>query len=178
MEEEIVKFKATQKLDCLQVDSANKMFKVEGQSSDAFQKKKGGFLKTAMAISTYGLSKIAEKAIKSSKEKTYNFSDLHSFELLEDDSTVTSGGTGLALAATALTGSYVAGAVGGIVGKKKTKKVIESMIVKLNVNDFDCPCIMIPLITKSTKVGSNEYKEAYNQAQKIVSMLDLITHNN
>ncbi len=178
MEEDIMKFKATQKLDCLQVDSINKTFKVKGQSSDAFQKKKSGLVKTAMAISTCGMSTVLDKALKFTKEKIYSFSDLHSFELLEDNSTITSGGTGLALAATALTGSYAAGAMGGIIGKKKTKKIIESMIIKLNVNDFDCPCIMIPLITKSTKVGSNEYKEAYNQAQKIISMLDLITHNN
>ena len=179
MEEQIVKFKPTHSLDCLKVDSVNKKFKVKGQTSDAFKKKKNthSIAKFMFGVGSCAMSKIIEKAIKFSKEKVYNFSDLHSFELLEDDSTITSGGAGLALAATALTGSYVAGAVGGIVGKKKTKKVVETMIIKLNVNDFDCPCIMIPLITKSTKTNSKDYKEAFNMAQKIISMLDLITHN-
>lgn len=178
MEEQMVKFKTTHSLDCLKVDSVNKMFKVKGQTSDAFKKDKHSIAKSMLAIGSWGISKIIEKAMEFSKERIYNFSDLHSFELLEDNSTITSGGTGLALAATALTGSYVAGAVGGIVGKKKTKKVVETMIVKLNVNDFDCPCIMIPLITRPTKTNSKEYKEAFNTAQKIISMLDLITHNN
>ena len=173
---EEINFKPTHTLNNLQVDSVNKLFKVKGQSSDAFQKNKNGLLKKGLAVYTFGLSVVADKVIHSKKSKIYNFSDLHSFELLEDDSSVTTGGVGLALAASVLTGSYVAGAVGGIVGKKKNKKVVESLIVKLNVNDFDNPCIMIPLITKSTKVNSNEYKEAYNQAQKIISMLDLITH--
>ena len=52
------------------------------------------------------------------------------------------------------------------------------MVIKMNINDFDNPCIMIPIITKSTKVNSKEYREAFNEAQKIISMLDLITHNN
>lgn len=171
-------FKPTHTLNSLQVDSINKLFKVKGQSSDAFQKKKHGLLKSGLAVYTMGLSLIADKAINNFKGKVYNFSDLNSFELLEDDSSVISGGVGLALAATALTGSYIAGAVGGIVGKKKTKKVIESMVIKMNINDFDNPCIMIPIITKSTKVNSKEYREAFNEAQKIISMLDLITHNN
>lgn len=90
MEDEI-NFKPTHKLDCLQVDSVNKLFKVKGQSPDVYQKKKHGLLKSSLAFYTMGLSVIAEKAIKSNKDKIYNFSALNSFELLEDDSTVTSG---------------------------------------------------------------------------------------
>ena len=171
-------FKPTHKLESLQVDSNNKLFKVKGQSADVFQKKKHGFLKTTLAVYTMGLSVIADKAIHSSKEKIYKFSDLNNFELLEDDSTVTSGGIGQAVVGAFITGSYIGAVAGGVTGKRKTKKVVKNLVVKLNINDFDNPCIMIPLITKSTKVDSKEYKEAYNQAQKIISMLDLITHNN
>lgn len=90
---------------------------------------------------------------------------------------VTRGGVGQALIGGVLFGG-VGAIAGGITGKRKSKKKIESMIIKVTLNSFEVPCIMIPLITKSTKIGSKEYANALEEAQSILSILDVITHNN
>lgn len=175
-----VKFQCTKKIGPLEVDSIHKLFKAKGRK-EAFKKEnKYGFLKGIMAVSTAGMSVIAEKAVKGINNETikdvYNFADLNSFELMEDDSQITSGGVGQALVG----GLLFEGAgliAGGITGKRKTKKVVESMFIKLHINDFKNPLIMMPLITERTKISSKEYKEAFNLANQLIAMLDLITHN-
>lgn len=175
-----VKFQCTKKIGPLEVDSIHKLFKAKGRR-EAFKKEsKHGFLKGIMAVSTGGMSVIAEKAVKGINngaiKDVYNFSDLNSFELMEDDSQITSGGVGQALVGGLLFDG--AGLIaGGITGKRKTKKVVESMFIKLHINDFKNPLIMIPLITERTKISSKEYKEAFNLANQLIAMLDLITHN-
>lgn len=177
---EEIKFKCTKKIGPLEVDADNKLFRIKGQTDKGFETKKHGLLKGIMAISTAGMSTIAEKAAKgitkNINKKEYNFSDLNSFELMEDDSQVTSGGVGQALVGGLLFDG--AGLIaGGVTGKRKTKKVVESMFIKLHINDFNNPLIMIPLITEKTKINSKEYKEAFNLANQLIAMLDLITHN-
>ena len=66
---------------------------------------------------------------------------------------------------------------GGVTAKRKNKRVVNSITIKLALNDFNEPCIMIPLLEKPVKVKSKEYEIAYNTAQKMLSMLDVITHN-
>lgn len=61
--------------------------------------------------------------------------------------------------------------------EKSPEEKVESMIIKVTVNNFDSPCIMIPLITKSTKTNSKEYQTAFNEAHNILAALDVITHN-
>ena len=178
--EKKTEFKCTNKIGPLEVDSEHKLFKVKGRKNAFKKESKHGFLKGIMAISTAGISVFAEKAAKSINngiiKEIYNFSDLNSFELLEDDSQITSGGIGQALVGGLLFDG--AGLIaGGITGKRKTKKVVESMFIKLHINDFNNPLIMIPLITEKTKISSKEYKEAFNLANQLVAMLDLITHN-
>ena len=84
--------------------------------------------------------------------------------------------SGQALAGGALFGGFGAIA-GGVTAKRKNKRVVNSITIKLTLNDFNEPCIMIPLLEKPVKVKSKEYEIAYNTAQKMLSMLDVITHN-
>ena len=78
-----------------------------------------------MAFYTLGLSLAVEKMIKSGTKignnVWFNFSDLMSYELIEDDSVVTSGGVGQALIGGALFGGFGAVA-GGITGKRVQKR--------------------------------------------------------
>ena len=71
----------------------------------------------------------------------------------------------------------VGAVVGGLTAKRKTKRIVNSITIKLTLNDFSRPCIMLPLLEKPVKVKSKEYEMAYNTAQKMLSMLDVITHN-
>lgn len=175
--------RCTKQIGPVQIDESHKMFRVNG--AIPVNGKKSGIIgksfRGLMAVSTMGMSVAAEKFVGGGKKKVgdkmwLNFSDLINYDLLEDDSVVTSGGVGQALVGGALFGGFGAIA-GGITGKRKQKKKVESMTIKVTTNNFSCPCIMIPLITKSTKINSKEYKVAFEEAHKILSAFDVITHN-
>lgn len=179
-------FKATSNAGDLYVDSDNKLFKVKNAKPGIIKEKKKGLLsKTANAavfVGTAGMSSVAKATIKGVQtiarkpDSVYRFNELIEFELLEDDSQVSSGGVGRALVGGALFGG--AGAiVGGITGPKKTKKIVESLVIRLTVDDIDNPIIMLPLITSKTKTSSKEYTEAFMLSQKIISTLNVITSN-
>lgn len=175
--------KATKTIGPVQIDENHRMFRING--AVPVNGKKDGFTKTmfkgAMAVGTLGMSVAAEKLVGGGKKRVGNkewleYSDLIGYDLLEDDSLVTSGGVGQALVSGALFGGF--GAVAGaITGKRVQKKKIESLIIKVTVNNFGFPCIMIPLITRPTKTNSKEYQTAFNLAHRILSTLDVITHN-
>lgn len=174
---------ATQKISAVKIDEANRMFQIHG--TVPANGKKSGIIgksfKGLMAVSTMGMSVAAKKLITGGKNKVgankwYPFSDLVSYDLLEDDALVTSGGVGQALVGGAVFGGF--GAVAGaITGKRVQKKRIESLYIKVTLNNFDTPCILIPLITKPIKTNTKEYQNAFEEAHKILSVLDVITHN-
>lgn len=175
--------RCTKQIGPVQIDEMHRMFRINGSVPVNGKKDGAGksLFKGAMAISTLGMSVAAEKLMGGGKKKVgdktwLNFQDLVNYDLLEDDSLVTSGGVGQALIGGALFGGFGAVA-GGITGKRKQKKKIESLIIKVTVNNFGCPCLMIPLITKATKIDSKEYQTAFNAAHQILSALDVITHN-
>lgn len=175
---------ATKKIGPVQIDETQQKFRINGYIP--VNGKKDGIgkslFKGAMAFGTMGMSVAAEKLIGSgNRQKVGNkewldYSDLLNYELLEDDSVVTSGGVGQALVGGALFGG-VGAIAGGITAKRTQKKKIESLYIKITVNNFSSPCIMIPLITKSTKTNSKEYETAFNLAHQILASLDVITHN-
>lgn len=176
------KFICTKRIGSLEIDSQNRLFKVNGAKKDAFiEKKKHGLFSNMMALSSFGITRALENSASalsnSSPEQIYNFDDINSFELLEDNNIVTSGGLGTSLAATFLTGSYAAGAAGAVFGKKTSKKEINMMTIKLNMNNVNNAYVMIPIIAKKTKTDSKEYKEAYNLAQQILSTLNAMLNN-
>lgn len=177
-------FRATNQVGPLQIDEMHHAFRING--AIPVNGKKDGFGKTMfkgmLAVSTMGMSVAAEKMLGGGNKqhvgnRTWlNFSDLLNYELLEDDSIITSGGVGQALIGGALFGGFGAVA-GGLTGKRVQKKKIESLYIKVTTNNFSFPCVMIPLITKSTKTSSKEYQTAFNLAHQILSTLDVITHN-
>lgn len=173
----------TQKVSAVKIDEVNRMFQINGvipangKKSGIIGKSVRGF----MAVSTMGMSLAAEKMIGLGKNKVgtntwYKFSDLISYDLLEDDSVVTSGGVGQALISGAIFGGFGAVA-GGLTAKRTQKKRVESIYIKVTLNTFDNPCILIPLITKPIKTNSKEYQVALEEAHKILSILDVIAHN-
>lgn len=177
-------YRATKQIGPIQIDDVHRMFRINGAIPVIGKKSGAGktMFKGVMAFGSMGMSVAAEKLIGGgNKQKVGNkewleFSDLLNYELLEDDSIVTSGGVGQALIGGAIFGEYGAVA-GGITGTRIQKKKVESLYIKVTTNNFNAPCVMIPLITKSTKTNSKEYQTAFNLAHQILSTLDVITHN-
>ncbi len=176
-------YRATKKVGPVKIDENHRVFQVNGTISQSGKKSGliGKSFKGLMAVSTLGMSVAAEKALGAGGKKVgsnewYEFSDLISYELIEDDSVVTTGGVGQALVGGALFGGLGAVA-GGITGKRTQKKKVESLHIKVTLNSFKNSCVLIPLITKPTKTNSKEYKNAFEDAHKILSILDVITHN-
>ena len=177
------RFHATKKVGPVKIDEVHQAFQING--TVAKNGKKSGVIgksfKGLMAVGTIGMSLVAEKAIGAGGNKIgtnawHPFDDLLSYELIEDDSIVTSGGVGQALIGGAIFGGFGAVA-GGITAKRVQKKKVESLMIKTTLNSFDHPCILIPLITRPTKTNSKEYQNAFNDAHNILSVLDVITHN-
>ncbi|WP_462391929.1 hypothetical protein [Clostridium cadaveris] len=107
-----------------------------------------------------------------------NYSDILDFELIEDGETVvTKGGLGKAVAGGVLFGG-VGAIVGGTTSKKKSITSISGLKIKIVVKDMNNPNSYINLITTSTKTDSFIYKNSYEIAQKILSMLQIATSQN
>lgn len=172
----------TDKVGPLEIDRYNRTYRIHGS-----QKAKGssglvggaikGSVKATLAVSTMGLSLIPS-LVKKDKNDTdwYSFEDLVSYELIVNNQTVVSGGVGQALVAGAMFGA-IGAVAGGIVSKRKSTTKILNMTVRVTSNDFTKPVIFIDLIKKPVKNTSKEYKEAVENAQRIMGALDVIVHN-
>lgn len=102
----------------------------------------------------------------------YDFTDIVSYELLEDGETLAKGGLGRALVGGVLFGG-VGAVVGGVTGKK-SKNVINSMQVKITVRDMSNPVAYVSLISGKTKHNSFTHRLAQETAQEILSLLELM----
>jgi len=108
----------------------------------------------------------------------FSFDDILSFELLEDGTPVNRGGLGSAIA-----GGFIAGPVGAVVGasvgSKKTNYKCTSLKIKITINNLDNPVVYVDCLGmfKSYK-DTSYYKKAYEEAQKIISILQIMTNDN
>lgn len=167
-------FNASKKMGDVSIDIPHELFMVR-RASAQLPKKSGMLMKTGKAIaamSTLGASIAIEQAMKPDN-RVFRFDEIRSFELIQDDSSVMSGGVGAAVAGGLLLGG-VGAIVGSNVGKRKGRKVVENLFLKINLKSLDFPCVIIPYIDKAVKVSSNEYKKAFSAAQETVSCLELI----
>ena len=168
----------TDKVGPLEIDRYNRTYRIHGA-----QKAKGssgmvaGAVKVSLAMGTGGLSLIPS-LIKKDKNDTgwYSFEDLVSYELIVNNQTVVSGGVGQALVAGAMFGP-IGAVAGGIVSKRKSTSKILNMTIRVTSNDFNKPVVFIDLIRKPVKNTSKEYKDAIENAQRIMGALDVIVHN-
>lgn len=108
-------------------------------------------------------------------KSVYDYSDLLDYELIEDGSTVTSGSLGRAVA-----GGLVFGGLGAVIGGMtgKQKQTCSKLQIKLTVNDMKNPALYISLLDYEVKKDSDIYKAAINDAQEIVSTLQVIKAGN
>lgn len=113
---------------------------------------------------------------KKKNPKVYDYTDILEFELLEDGDSITKGGLSRAITGGVLLGG-VGAVVGGVTGKKKTKSVVNSLKIKITLNDINNPTIYIPIINSKIKTSSFIYKTSYSFAQEILSTLSVISEN-
>lgn len=112
------------------------------------------------------------------ENKLLEYKDIVEYELLvDDDESITKGGLGRAVVGGVLFGG-VGAVVGGITDKKKSKTVINSLKVKITINNINKPDIYINLVTSQLKANSILYKVAANEAQEIISTLAIISKSN
>lgn len=107
--------------------------------------------------------------------KTFKYSELLSYELIEDGESVTKGGVSLGRAVVGgVLFSGVGMILGGLTGKKKSKNFVTEMKIVISVNNPDNPSIIIPLVKKKMKKDSKDYKKLAEDAQETLSYLDMI----
>lgn len=103
--------------------------------------------------------------------KAISFSSVTGCDLIEDQSTVLSGGVGRAVA-----GAVIAGGVGAVVGAatRKSNDVTNQMNLQIYTKDVLNPLYEIIVIDHQVMRNSNEYKELLQKAQKICATIDAI----
>ena len=107
----------------------------------------------------------------------FDYSQLLSFELLENDYTVTSGGLGRAVAGGILFGG-VGAIVGASTGGKVSSGVCESMKLRVTLRNSHIDDVYIRFIDRSTSTLSSSYKNAQRYAQSCISAFEIICDYN
>lgn len=130
--------------------------------------------KTVFAVCLEKQAVLIYNDITSSSELSYRailFSSLTCCELVEDQTTIFSGGVGRAIV-----GAAVAGAVGAVVGAatRKSSDVTNQMSIHIYTNNVLDPLYEIPVIDHQISRSSDEYKELLHKAQNICATIDAI----
>ena len=119
---------------------------------------------------------IALKPNGSKEFEVFNYSDVLSYDIIEDGNTLATGGLGKAIVGKAIFG--VAGAIAGGTSKK-LKSTCNKLQIKININNMNNPVMYISLVEGfNVKKDSFIYKSASTFAQNIVSILEIICHEN
>lgn len=101
----------------------------------------------------------------------YRYSDILDFELIENEHSESKIGlTGAAI------GGVLFGGAGAIIGANtgKTKEVCHKLQIKITLNDFSNSTLFITLIDSDVYRDTTIYKNAYKNAQKIISLLQIM----
>ena len=129
----------------------------------------------SMLLIDNGRKKWCAKASNESIPKIYNFKDLNEFEVYEDGDSIAKGRAG-----SALVGGLLFGGVGAIVGASRSRNIkntCTTLQVRIRVNDFTNPEIVMPIISSETKKDSIVYNMGITQAKEIASNLSYIQND-
>ena len=170
-------FRPVKNIGQVAIDHANRFFLVRNAASYVRPApRKVSKARIRAAVMSMGLSEVVAAVNSSTKasDKIFSFDELVGYELLEDDSVVSAGTTAtVASARSSLFGTRAYGASASAqVGIQK--KVVEHLVLRIDTDDVEYPCVMITYISKPTAVSSNNYKFAFSQAQQTMSVLGAI----
>ena len=170
-------FHETRRFGELSIDKNSGLLKI--RHATAKIKKKSGALgaagKATMAMMTLGTSVAVEAAMKPA-DYIVPFSDIRGYSVIQDDEEIQGGTIGAAAVGGLLLGG-VGAVIGAVGGKRKQKKVVNTMALRIDLNDLDMPCAIVTYIAKPTKTKSGDYKKAVESMQEAMSCLDLILLN-
>lgn len=102
----------------------------------------------------------------------YRYDQIISFELLEDGESITKGGLSGAVVGGLLFGG-VGAIVGGVTGRRKTKKICNSLQVKITFRHSPRQTEYLNFLSAEVKTNSIVYKTASKSAQDTLSALQL-----
>lgn len=103
----------------------------------------------------------------------FDLDNINGYEVIENGSAVTSGGLGRA-AVGALAFGGVGAIVGAVTGKKQSTSFVDSMEIKITMNDIENPVAYINLINTKVKRSSLIYKSSLKLADQAIATLDAI----
>ena len=106
-------------------------------------------------------------------DTVYSYDDVISYELLEDGEVITKGGVGRALIGAAVFGRTGA-VVGAVTGGKRGKQICTNLTIKITTKNMSNPAVFIKLITSSKAKNNINFKKEYENAQQILSALQII----
>ena len=100
--------------------------------------------------------------------KVIPFKNILECEIIDDDTTVLSGGIGRAIV-----GGALAGGAGAVVGAatRKSKSVTNNLSIKIITSDVSDSLIVIPILETSTNRASDKYKKAWSVAQEVHAVI-------
>ncbi|MGL5382104.1 MAG: SHOCT domain-containing protein [Culicoidibacterales bacterium] len=108
---------------------------------------------------------------RQTSDKVYELENVRSYELMDNNTVLSSGGFGSAVVGGAVFGG--AGAVtGAIIGKKN--KNMSHLKIKLFLNDIDNPVIYISISDKPVAKNSSAYDKQLKIADIIISTFDIL----
>lgn len=112
---------------------------------------------------------------ESYKPTCYNFSDLISYEIVDDGIDVVSSNAGNAAIGGILFGTV--GAIAGASAKREISKTCDDLHIDITVNDLQNPHIVLPLIKGKYDRSSEAYRAKADFAKDIASLLAYIKAN-
>ena len=110
-------------------------------------------------------------------KELFEYTNLTSFELIEDGETISKGGLGRAVAGGVLFGG-IGAIVGGVTGGKRTKSICTSMKFRLNFKHTHTDTKFIDIITSKTKTNGWLYNVFREDAHKCDLALQNIINTN
>ncbi|APX73158.1 SHOCT domain-containing protein [Companilactobacillus allii] len=142
--------------------------------NEIFEKKPGKFFK---GTSNYGQISIDEnKQLFKLNTKVYHFENLNTYELLENESSISSGGLGIGRA---IVGGALVGSVGAVIGgttkRRKNTNIVESLKIFISFKGIREISTTLPFITKKQK-KDKKYEKQLVSAKETLAGLDYISN--
>lgn len=115
------------------------------------------------------------KEHNNSVPRIYSFKDLNEFEIYEDGDSIVKGRAG-----SALMGGLLFGSTGAIIGsarRKTVSNICRILQLRIQVNDFHNPEIIMTIINSEVNKNSAAYRNCINLAKQIASTLSFIQND-